>query len=163
MKKLTREPRLYLAYGSNLNMAQMMVRCPTAEIVKPFIIKNWRLVFRRVADIEPAAGSQVLTGMWRVYDDDEVALDRYEGIQTGLYRKVEVNLTHSGEKAFFYVMNARDVSPPPTYYYNVIAEGYNDWGFDLTPLRHALIASTAESARKNLPFDPAAMQQLQSA
>ena len=47
---------LYGAYGSNLNLSQMKVRCPNAE---PFIrcyINNWRLVFKGVADIEKAPG-----------------------------------------------------------------------------------------------------------
>lgn len=156
-----RRPRLYLAYGSNLNMAQMLVRCPTAEVVKPYVITGWRLVFRQVADVEPAAGEQVLTGMWRVYDDDELALDRYEGIYSGLYRKVEVNLKKTGEPAFLYVMNSREVAPPRKYYYDTIAEGYTDWGFDLAPLRRALIASTAEANQGN-PV-AAAVQPLQPA
>ena len=35
--------RLYIAYGSNLNLEQMKRRCPTAEVVGTAELKNWRL------------------------------------------------------------------------------------------------------------------------
>lgn len=30
---MNRKPRLYVAYGSNLNLTQMAFRCPTAKVV----------------------------------------------------------------------------------------------------------------------------------
>lgn len=38
--------RLYIAYGSNLNLEQMKHRCPTAEVVGAAELRNWRLWFR---------------------------------------------------------------------------------------------------------------------
>ena len=38
--------RLYIAYGSNLNLEQMKHRCPTAEVVGVAELRNWRLWFR---------------------------------------------------------------------------------------------------------------------
>ena len=38
--------RLYIAYGSNLNLEQMKRRCPTAEVVGTAELRNWRLWFR---------------------------------------------------------------------------------------------------------------------
>ena len=35
--------RLYIAYGSNLNLEQMKHRCPTAEVVGVAELRNWRL------------------------------------------------------------------------------------------------------------------------
>ena len=37
--------RLYIAYGSNLNLDQMKRRCPTAEVIGTAELKNWRLWF----------------------------------------------------------------------------------------------------------------------
>jgi hypothetical protein len=47
---------LYLAYGSNLNIKQMKIRCPYAKPSGTFYMPNYRLVFRRVADITKSEG-----------------------------------------------------------------------------------------------------------
>ena len=38
--------RLYIAYGSNLNLRQMAHGCPTAEVVGKSLLRGWRLMFR---------------------------------------------------------------------------------------------------------------------
>ena len=60
----TSEERLYIAYGSNLNLEQMNHRCSTAEIVGKAMLYNWQLWFRgnshsAVATIERKHGSKV--------------------------------------------------------------------------------------------------------
>ena len=49
-----KKERLYIAYGSNLNLEQMAHRCPTAQAVGTATLKNWRLMFYSVATIERA-------------------------------------------------------------------------------------------------------------
>ena len=56
--------RLYIAYGSNLNLEQMAFRCPTAKVVGKSELKDYELLFRggrrgAVATVEPKAGSTV--------------------------------------------------------------------------------------------------------
>ena len=41
-----RRTRLYMAYGSNMNLEQMADRCRTAEVVGKGILKNYELLFR---------------------------------------------------------------------------------------------------------------------
>ena len=38
--------KLYVAYGSNLNIAQMALRCPTAHIYGTSLLNNWELIYR---------------------------------------------------------------------------------------------------------------------
>lgn len=38
--------RYYLAYGSNLNVQQMLYRCPTARIIGTSTIPNYQLLFK---------------------------------------------------------------------------------------------------------------------
>ena len=38
--------RYYIAYGSNLNLEQMKMRCPTAEVVGVSELKGYKLVFK---------------------------------------------------------------------------------------------------------------------
>ena len=39
--------KLYIAYGSNLNLEQMKFRCPTAKLVGKGTIENYELQFIR--------------------------------------------------------------------------------------------------------------------
>lgn len=39
--------KLYVAYGSNLNIAQMALRCPTAHIYGTGLLNNWELTGRQ--------------------------------------------------------------------------------------------------------------------
>ena len=104
-KNATQE-RLYIAYGSNLNLPQMERRCPTAKVVGTSEIKNYELLFRGVATVEPKEGASVPILLWKIETLDEAALDRYEG-WPHLYRKemmdveLEGKLTRGQTIAFF--------------------------------------------------------------
>ena len=63
------DKKLYIAYGSNLNIKQMANRCPTAKIVGTSMLKDWRLLFRgqhagAVATVEPFKGGNVPVLVW---------------------------------------------------------------------------------------------------
>ena len=63
--------RLYIAYGSNLNLEQMAFRCPTAKVVGKSELKDYELLFRggrrgAVATVEPKAGSTVPILVWEI-------------------------------------------------------------------------------------------------
>ncbi len=158
---------LYLAYGSNLNIANMAARCPRARKVGPLYLKNSRLVFRGVADIEYAKGEQTPGGLWQISDECEEALDWYEGVSTGLYSKVmltaHIRSTNKIEKILVYQMNSEGIMPPDDAYLNRIARGYKDFGLDMKFLEAALQHSWGEKdktpflakrkrARGNKPF-----------
>ena len=71
--------KLYIAYGSNLNLPQMAHRCPSAKVVGASEIKNYALVFRggrngAVATIEPCEGSSVPVLLWKITPKDEATL-----------------------------------------------------------------------------------------
>ena len=40
------EKRYYIAYGSNLNVRQMRMRCPTARIIGTSVLKDYELLFK---------------------------------------------------------------------------------------------------------------------
>ena len=138
--------RLYIAYGSNLNLEQMKHRCPTAEVVGAAELKNWRLWFRggnhsAVATIERERGFAVPVLIWRIQPEDELALDRYEG-WPHLYRKETLRLTVNKKRvyAMVYIMNA-DRHPygvPSADYFDTIHEGYASADVDTGILYDAL-------------------------
>lgn len=132
--------KLYVAYGSNLNMMQMGWRCPTASVVGIGKITDYKLTFRRVATIEPSIKSEVPVAVWKIENKDERALDRYEGCPT-LYRKEMIDVEmESGEtiQAMVYIMNYGSPELPPRDYLNTIIEGYMDVGLDTTYLNEAI-------------------------
>lgn len=144
--------KLYVAYGSNLNLEQMAYRCPTAKVLGASEMKGWRLLFRgaragAVATIEPYKGGSVPVLVWEITPADEAALDRYEGWPF-LYRKetVRVKLNGKALMAMAYIMNeGRPLGQPSCYYYSTILEGYKDAGFNIDILRNATIDSAASS------------------
>ena len=137
---------LYLAYGSNLNIEQMAIRCPKSRKVGPASVKDYRLVFRDVADVEPAPGQTLHLGAWRITPDCERVLDRYEGCRPdgrGLYRRElwPVAVRDGGkervEDALIYVMNRKGYYRPSMAYYNGIVDGYADFGLPEEALQEA--------------------------
>ena len=142
--------KLYAAYGSNLNLAQMRRRCPTAKIVGSAILDDYRLLFRGAkenahATIEKHMDGQVPLLIWELQETDERALDRYEGFPF-YYRKeiITVELDGKPTEVMTYIMNVhegtdgyRPLESTNPHYYAAIREGYGFAGFDLKTLEQA--------------------------
>jgi hypothetical protein len=129
--------KLYIAYGSNMNRAQMARRCPKAKAVRAIIIDDARLVFRGVADLEYHQGASVPVVLWEITDECERALDRFEGVAQGIYEKKMIPLDN-GEQALVYVICRPGIAPPQRDYYERIKQGYADFELDPEPLDVAL-------------------------
>jgi gamma-glutamylcyclotransferase (GGCT)/AIG2-like uncharacterized protein YtfP len=139
------ENKLYIAYGSNLNLPQMEKRCPTAKVLGTSEIKDYALVFRggrygAVATIEPCEGSSVPVLLWEITPEDEKALDIYEGYPS-FYGKETMELPLDGGTvpAMVYIMTpGHRLGYPSDVYYNTIHDGYETTGFDTDILEQAL-------------------------
>ncbi len=133
------EKKIYISYGSNLNLEQMSRRCPNAKIIETAMLENYELEFRRVATIVPKEGARVPILLWQIDEYDEQNLDRYEGFPN-LYRKEELEVEVNGSvvKGMAYVMNGGQTYLPSAEYYISILEGYEDNGLDTEYLAEAL-------------------------
>jgi hypothetical protein len=149
--------RYYLAYGSNLNIRQMRMRCPDAKPVGSIMLEGYELLFRgehgsAVATVEPKTSGSVPCALWLISAKDEAALDRYEG-WPHLYRK-EMVLVRFGKRrmnVMTYIMNdGYDIAKPGIHYYKTILNGYRDFGLDTSALEAALANTSYASA----PFKP---------
>ena len=129
---------IYLAYGSNLNKAQMTVRCPKATAMGVMLLPDYRLVFKGVADIIPSKGWKVPVALWRITEDCEKSLDRYEGFPN-LYRKEFFENKKTGHVYMAYVMNNHGLMTPSVHYVKAIRDGYDDFGIDHIHLDLSLI------------------------
>lgn len=73
-----------------MDVDQMAVRCPDAEIVGVATLSGhqFRINTHGVATVIPAKGSAVHGVLWEISKADEARLDRYEGVASGFYRKL---------------------------------------------------------------------------
>ncbi|MCD8300213.1 MAG: gamma-glutamylcyclotransferase [Clostridiales bacterium] len=152
------EKRYYIAYGSNLNIGQMRMRCPGARIIGTSFIEDYELLFKgsltgAYLTIEKKEGSRVPVAVWEVTADDERRLDRYEGFPT-FYYKTEMTLPIKGirtgktrvRRCFVYIMHEdRKIGMPSFAYVDTCLEGYISFGFDEHYLSEAEIRSGEET------------------
>ena len=143
--------RYYIAYGSNLNIPQMRMRCPGARVIGTSAIEDYELLFKgsktgSYLTIEPKAGASVPVAVWEVSEQNEMALDRYEGYPT-FYYKAEMVLPITGirsgkvrrRRVFVYIMHEeRHLGLPHASYMAVCREGYRAFGFNQRLLTEAV-------------------------
>ena len=149
-KVMNMPKRYYIAYGSNLNIPQMRIRCPHATILGTAVLEGWELRFRgsrtgAYLTIEENAGARVPVAVWEVTESDEAALDRYEGFPVFYYKR-RIPLQYRGictgktrtVTGFAYVMHEdRPIGIPDEIYLRTCLEGYATFMFDSKVLEDA--------------------------
>lgn len=143
--------KLYIAYGSNLNLAQMAVRCPSARVYAKGSLNNWELVYRGAkgnshATIERKTGSTVPVLVWEIQPRDEYRLDIYEGYPRYYFKKnIMVDIDGKKKKAMVYIMDeGRLPGKPSASYVETIRQGYVDNDLDMSILEKSLEANSIE-------------------
>jgi len=150
------EKRLGAAYGSNLNLGQMALRCKSAKVYGKGVLKGYRLLFKgQIANayctIEKKRGGKVPVLVWELQPEDEEALDFYEGYPR-FYVKEDVKVTlESGESvvAMVYIMTDKipdriHLNLPSSGYLKTVRAGYETAGFDEKYIDDALDISERE-------------------
>lgn len=124
-KRMSEEPHLYFAYGSNLCAQQMARRCPAAIDPRPAMLADhdWLINQRGVATVEPFAGSQVHGVVWRLTDHDLATLDSAEGVPVRYRRDwLTVHTDDGPTQAWVYIDHRVNPGPPrPGYLERIIA------------------------------------------
>ena len=129
---------LYAAYGSNMDPAQMLRRCPSSPHVGTGWIRGWRLTFGAeefgwegsLATLVPAEDEHealhpgVFVALYDLTETDERALDAWEGADHGLYRKVRLRVhTLAGDVvAYAYALDAFEGGLPSARHLGAIAD-----------------------------------------
>ena len=132
------DPLPYAAYGSNLWHAQMLARCPGAEVAGSVMLPGWRLVLRKFALIEADVSASLPVGLWRVTSKHLETLDDFEGRHT--YARRRIALPDGGEAWTYHEIRHRP-GPPAAEYVERLRHGYREFGFDPSPLHAAIEAS----------------------
>lgn len=147
--------KYYLAYGSNLNLAQMKNRCKNSKPIGTINLKDYRLIYKggekdySYLTIERCEGCSVPLGLYEVSYFDIFSLDNYEEYPF-FYSKhyISIKIGDKIKKALIYIMNEKfDYHIPSEEYIQTCMIGYDDFGFDKSILDKALI-DTIESMPK---------------
>ena len=146
-KQKEEKVKYYFAYGSNMNHEHMKYRCPKAKYIGQFTLPGYKLVFRSVADVEQSNDDQVTGALFKITQECERALDRYEGYPN-LYTKKYYTRWHTDMEKFlpqtimFYSMvDKYGEHPPSDGYLQTIVQGYVDCEISTDPLLVAVKSS----------------------
>ena len=148
--------KFYIAYGSNLDISRMAVRCPQAEVYGSGWLDDWEMIYRgsktgNYATIRPAKRKFVPVGIWTITRLDEAMLDRYEGYPRFYHKKTITVRMDNGEiiEGLVYIMR-KDAKPgvPSEDYIDRIYQGYGDFGLNYFYLRDSLILNMQEVKRE---------------
>src|SRR5215217_1269958 len=111
---------------------QMQERAPHSPMAGTGWLHGWRLTFGggdigwegALATIVEDPDSQVFVVLYDVSDEDEESLDRWEGSELGIHRKIRLRIETGGEPvlAWLYVLDAYEGGLPSARYLGVMAE-----------------------------------------
>lgn len=123
---------IYAAYGSNMHPEQMFARCPHSPMAGTGWLNGWRLTFGgedigwegALATVVEDTDSQVFVVLYDVPEEDKTRLDRWEGSELDIHRKIRVRVdTDDGPVlAWLYVMDAYEGGLPSARYLGVMAD-----------------------------------------
>lgn len=117
---------LYFAYGANMDAAAMALRCPVSRLIGRGRLAGHRFIVMRegYASVVRDPARIVHGVLWELALDDIPALDRYEGVASGLYAKANLPVrTHTGvRRALIYLgRSTAPGRPRPGYLEAVLA------------------------------------------
>ncbi|KAA0022668.1 gamma-glutamylcyclotransferase [Antrihabitans cavernicola] len=123
---------IYAAYGSNMDPEQMLERCPHSPMSGTGWLDGWRLTFSggdigwegALATVVEEPGSKVFVVLYDVSVEDEQRLDRWEGSELGIHRKIRLRVRTDGAPvlAWLYTLDAYEGGLPSARYLGVMAD-----------------------------------------
>ena len=133
---------LYAAYAGNLDPRLMARRAPHSPLRGTGWITGWRLTFGgeemgwegALATIVEATSharpSEVFVALYDIAPMDEEALDRWEGVGMGIYRRTRIRVhTLDGDlPAWAYVLNGYEGGLPSARYLGELADAAESAG-----------------------------------
>lgn len=129
---------MYAAYGSNMDPAQMARRCPHSPQQGTGWLQDWRLTFGgadlgwegALATVVEDQGQQVFVVLYELSEADETALDQWDGVTLGYYRKAKVRIAilDGDVLAWLYVLNDYEGGLPSARYLGILADAAESAG-----------------------------------
>ena len=105
---------LYFAYGANMERAAMRRRCPGATALGPARLSGWRYAIAEgYGSVARAPGRRVFGVLWRLTPRDLAALNIFESLDSGLYRRAMLTVELDGQRARASVLPRQLLAPLP--------------------------------------------------
>jgi cation transport regulator ChaC len=122
---------LHFAYGSNMSRLLMGARCRYAEALGVATLTGWRFVINPegFGSIAPRAGGRVLGVLWRLRARDLAAINAYESVDSGLYRRrlLSVRRDHGHATALVYIARRQGEGTPRPGYIKLVVDAAREW------------------------------------
>jgi hypothetical protein len=135
---------LHFAYGSNMSRLLMGSRCPGARALGIAMLSGWRFVINPegFGSVAPRAGGRVLGVVWRLTPRDLAAVNAYESVASGLYRRRQLPVRwmacdatavagakprQSATSALVYIASRQGEGIPRPGYITMVVEAARDW------------------------------------
>jgi len=117
----------YFAYGSNMDITQMVERCPQSQKIEKAELVGYEFFInkRGFANIRQNKNKKVLGIVYEITEEDEKELDKCEGVQFGTNTKE----TSPSLNAFYYVAKEIDEGSPKEGYLGKIIKAGQDNNF----------------------------------
>ena len=132
----------YFSYGSNMSLARLRARVPSAQLVGVFTLKGHSLKFHKIGKDGSAKCNAYFTGsdedivegvVFEINSDEVARLDKAEGLGNG-YEKKHVTVTNSQDyqlKALtYYATKIDDKLLPFSWYKNHVLRGAKSAGIN---------------------------------
>ncbi|MFA6309809.1 MAG: gamma-glutamylcyclotransferase family protein [Clostridia bacterium] len=131
----------YFAYGSNLSGSEMDKWCCDYKLVSVVKLVDYKLDFTRfsknrqcgVADIVKSSNTVVWGVVYDIGEDEFISLDKKEGVASGAYKRIEVDVINVNEKTLtaqtYCVMNKQNFIKPSKEYLSIIIESSKKQNF----------------------------------
>ena len=140
---------LYFAYGSNLDPAQMIARCPGSAPLEPAWLDGYQLRFSGVSRRWGGAPATIVANgdttvpglLYRMTPKDVDLLDGFEGFPTVYTRlHVPVRDAKGNTREVITYQRVKDAppAPPSMLYFHQIWRGYKALGLEEDALLHAV-------------------------
>jgi gamma-glutamylcyclotransferase len=140
-------PILVFAYGSNMSLARIRARCPSAKVRGVAELGGHELRWHKSSkdgsgkcDIvsNPASDMTVFGVLYEIQGDDKAALDRAEGKGFG-YEEIDIEVLLGAEKVAAKAYRATNTNPalrPYSWYRALVIAGAREHGLPAPYLAH---------------------------
>jgi gamma-glutamylcyclotransferase (GGCT)/AIG2-like uncharacterized protein YtfP len=122
---------LHFAYGANMDRPAMAKRCPQAKPLGIAMLDGYRFVIgtRGYASLARTRGTCVHGVLWHLTPRDLAALDAYESIGAGLYRRAVLPVRFGGRtsRAILYLGRRLGQGRPRRGYLQSVIAAARDW------------------------------------
>jgi gamma-glutamylcyclotransferase (GGCT)/AIG2-like uncharacterized protein YtfP len=123
---------LHFAYGSNMSREPMRRRCPDARLLGRTTLRRHRFVIMAngYASVVASPSHDVQGVLWRITPRDLAALDAYENVAGGLYRRVVMPVAHHAATvmAMIYLGCQKREGHPRKGYMELVVEAAREAG-----------------------------------